>query len=401
MKVLLTSLYYYPKIGGVENSLRYIAKELKDQGHDVRIMSFDSSVLKRQVDNVDGLDVYRYFVLSSRNPLIYHLRIKKAAVESFEDLLKDFVPDQIWTRNTIIASGLIKSKKVKIIKHIFSTTSLLNVEGLYSNIRRLPFLKNILASGLKIIDQYSLTKIDSKVVSSGKVISITFSNMMKRQLQEEVRGEAPPIEVIYPGIDFEVFHYESSINKFANLIRAYPVLNDDFILYVGRLAPAKNLEILINALAQLSSIKLVIVGEGTDEYCTYLKDQCLRGGVQDRVFFVGKQSEALPFIYSRARVTVLPTKIETFGQVLIESLACGTPIIGFGNNLIFKTAVNEIVTHHYNGVIVDKYSSEQLSQAIETVLKRLGKESEIRKYNIAYVTEKYNWGNTVNKILSL
>lgn len=96
------------------------------------------------------------------------------------------------------------------------------------------------------------------------------------------------------------------------------------ILYVGRLAPEKNLEMLIRAVKLLSQdFELQIVGEG-------IAEKNLKKQAEDdpRIIFLGpKKHEELIEIYQGADIFVLPSNTESFGKVLIEAGAAGCAIV--------------------------------------------------------------------------
>lgn len=106
-----------------------------------------------------------------------------------------------------------------------------------------------------------------------------------------------------------------------------PVHPGDYLLFVGRLVPYKGLSILLDALARLRpGIPLYVVGDGP--LATPLRQQAKDLGVDVR--FLGRVADAdLPALYRGARLTVLPslTAQECFGITLVESMACGTPVV--------------------------------------------------------------------------
>jgi D-inositol-3-phosphate glycosyltransferase len=109
--------------------------------------------------------------------------------------------------------------------------------------------------------------------------------------------------------------------------------NESIVLYVGRLAPIKGIERLLEAMTHLKRLKplrLLIVG-GDDRDTRESRDlQRLSQelGIQDAVTFVGRvDHEKLPPYYCAADVLVLPSHYETFGLVALEALASGTPVV--------------------------------------------------------------------------
>jgi len=104
------------------------------------------------------------------------------------------------------------------------------------------------------------------------------------------------------------------------------------ILFLGRLHPGKGLELLLQALQELSvrssCVHLFIAGSGDPGYAAQLRDLATDLGVQDQITFTG-------FLVGRAKISlmqscdlfVLPTSQENFGLAQFESLAAGTPVL--------------------------------------------------------------------------
>lgn len=98
-------------------------------------------------------------------------------------------------------------------------------------------------------------------------------------------------------------------------------------LFVGRLSHDKGVDLLLRAFAQLDSGHLRIVGKGDEK--ENLENLISELNIADRVIFEGFVSQReLPQYYRNADVTVIPSRIEPFGFVTIESLACGVPVVG-------------------------------------------------------------------------
>ncbi len=101
-------------------------------------------------------------------------------------------------------------------------------------------------------------------------------------------------------------------------------------LWVGRMVPVKGLDVLLDAwrivAPRVPAARLLLVGEGPK--ATALRAQATRLGVDGSVRFVGpRPHEELPDWYRAADVTVLPSLSEGVPNVLLESLACGTPFV--------------------------------------------------------------------------
>jgi peptidoglycan/xylan/chitin deacetylase (PgdA/CDA1 family)/glycosyltransferase involved in cell wall biosynthesis len=102
------------------------------------------------------------------------------------------------------------------------------------------------------------------------------------------------------------------------------------LLWIGRMVPVKGMETLLGAAAILKQrtvdYRLLLVGSGPLE--TALRHQCRGQCLEERVKFVGPMlHDDLPDWYRAADVTVLPSLSEGVPNVLLESIACGTPFV--------------------------------------------------------------------------
>ena len=117
--------------------------------------------------------------------------------------------------------------------------------------------------------------------------------------------------------------------KYLNLICD---IRTNFI-YLGRLQEKKNLNILIKAYSKLpTKIKikhnLLIVGEGSKQYTSYLKSLVIMNSAGKYIKFLGKKySPEKELLLSHSKCLILISKSENWGNVIIESLSVGTPVI--------------------------------------------------------------------------
>jgi glycosyltransferase involved in cell wall biosynthesis len=113
-------------------------------------------------------------------------------------------------------------------------------------------------------------------------------------------------------------------------VAAHFRLRGRYALFVGTLKPHKNLLALLEALALPGlppDLQLAVAAAPDPRYPEVLA-AVARLGLESRVRFLGHvPKERLPALYGAARVTVLPSAYESFGLPMIESMACGTPVI--------------------------------------------------------------------------
>jgi glycosyltransferase involved in cell wall biosynthesis len=95
---------------------------------------------------------------------------------------------------------------------------------------------------------------------------------------------------------------------------------------VANIIPRKGQDIVIRALSTVDA-RLVLVGRFDDaDYLRRLQELALELGVLDRVWFAGYQGDPLPYIW-HADAFALGSRSESFGMVLAEAMACGTPVV--------------------------------------------------------------------------
>lgn len=140
----------------------------------------------------------------------------------------------------------------------------------------------------------------------------------------------------------------------------------EYILSVGRMDDdIKQFDKLILAFAKSTlpaqNIKLVLLGEGSLR--AKLQEQVKALDLEKQVYFLGWQEN--PFSYmKRAKFTVLASKNEGFGNVLIESLACETPVISFD----CLSGPSEIIKNKYNGLLIEDQNFAKLTHAMNLMI---------------------------------
>ena len=169
---------------------------------------------------------------------------------------------------------------------------------------------------------------------------ITVSNGLKRRLIELGIPEKR-IRTLRNGVDATVFQPQDREAARRELGFSRPT-----ILAVGNLVPKKRHVVAVEALRELPEVDLVIVGDGPERSRIEALGREL--GVSERMRLLGRKSqEDLPAIYSAADLLVHPSSREGWPNVLLESMACGTPVIA-GN---FR-GVEDIITSPSAGRIL-------------------------------------------------
>ncbi len=401
MRVLLLSSTAYPVIGGVENSLRHISRELVRKGHEVKVFCFQMDPSEPLQTECDGVEIIRCKYRLSRWP---H-RVMKNDVElvrrEIGRVLSSFMPDVIWSRKSTMGLGVALSDYEGRLFNIFPTTARMNSRGLFLNTAGIPLIRRMMLMALWPIVYRTHRRIDRELLK--RCQPVVFSDNMQNQLKKSYGHFADKTRVIHPGVDTRAFSYESGSRLMKKIESQYGLSPDEvIILYVGRLTTAKNIPMLIDAVNCLkSNARLVLVGSGGDE--ARLRDYAAKRGPGERVFFAGRQSDLLAGFYAMAKVCVLPSTIESFGQAYLESLACGTPVVGFasdGNRVL--TATEEIVRDGVTGRVVRQVSPKALADGIDDILTLSPTEYKtMSQRGVEDVTRRFSWSNFVEEMLAL
>jgi glycosyltransferase involved in cell wall biosynthesis len=159
---------------------------------------------------------------------------------------------------------------------------------------------------------------------------ITVSESSKREILDIGLAESGNISIIHPGID---------VNKFVRTEKA----PHQSILYLGRLKPYKCIDVAIKAFAEIAHEfpQATFTIAGTGESMRRLQELTVALGIQEKVLFLGAVSEEKKVqLLGKSWIVVQPSMIEGWGITVIESNACGTPVIASNVNGLKDSIVN-------------------------------------------------------------
>lgn len=214
---------------------------------------------------------------------------------------------------------------------------------------------------------------------------ITVSTALKQPLIE--LGVAPErVIVLRNGVDLTRF--QPPIDRAA--ARTALGLVRPTLVSVGHLIERKGHHLVIEALAALPGVDLLVVGDGPE--AAALRAAAQRHGVADRVRFLGAlPHDALPRIYGAADALVLASSREGWANVLLEAMACGTPVVA---TPIWGTP--EVVTTRAAGVLAAERSAAALAAGVRDLLGAPPPREATRRH-----AEQFGWGPTTEGQLSL
>ena len=193
-----------------------------------------------------------------------------------------------------------------------------------------------------------LLHLEKKIFSPGNYKRIIANSELCKQHAINYYKVPPQfVDVIFCGVDFAIFN-SSVRNEGAQLRTSLGIGREAIVvLFVGTNYARKGLDTLLQAIFRLKykeKYRLLVVGKGNIPRYQRLAQ---RLGLQEVVIFCGFQEQMPPF-YGAADIFVLPSYYDPFGNVCLEAMACGLPVI-----TTRETGVSELMAHGKSGFIMD------------------------------------------------
>ncbi|MGH7769638.1 MAG: glycosyltransferase family 4 protein [Candidatus Binatia bacterium] len=186
---------------------------------------------------------------------------------------------------------------------------------------------------------------------------IAISHAVKNWLVTDHRVPSEKVSVIHYGIDAERFVRASNAAREPRDMNGEPVVGS-----IGRLEPRKGHACLIEGMSEVCKAapgaKLVIAGADTWDYGKELELLIDRLGLQDRVRLIGFQSDVASF-FGSLDVFAFASRAEGFGQVIIEAMAAGKPVVASR-----VPPLTEIVVHGKTGLLMEPDNPQAFADAI-------------------------------------
>jgi glycosyltransferase involved in cell wall biosynthesis len=319
MRIALVTETYPPEVNGVALTVARIAEGLRQRGHELQL------VRPRQATDGrtdPGASLLReVLVAGAPIPCYPHLRLGLPAGRALRSLWRTRRPDlvHIATEGPLGWSALRAATTLELpVTSDFRT----NFQA-YSGHYRLGWLRGAIAAYLRHFHNRSGC---TMVPTEG----------LRAELQ--AAGFERTV-VVARGVDTQRF---DPARRNMALRREWGVTQDTgVVLYVGRLAAEKNLDLLLQAFVAMRQIdpqlRLVLVGDGPLR-------EVLRQRCPDAVFAGQRNGADLAAHYASADLFLFPSLTETFGNVTPEAMASGLPVLAFDH-----AAAGQLIEHGCNG----------------------------------------------------
>lgn len=204
------------------------------------------------------------------------------------------------------------------------------------------------------------TYLKKQFLSTSAIRFVAVSQWLKKQAERSALFPSSPALVIPNVIDITSFYPQDKVEVRKGL--SFPPEKKIILMGAARLDnPIKGFSFLRDALKELACKDYFLVLFGgikmdKEEFLNSIPIECAYMGLLS-------DPKEIARLYVAADVTVVPSYYETFGQTLIESMACGCPVVSFDNS-----GQTDIIDHKKNGYLARFQDSTDLADGIEWVI---------------------------------
>jgi 1,2-diacylglycerol 3-alpha-glucosyltransferase len=371
MKILIAADTYYPNTDGASYFTQRLASLLSKRGHTVLVIAA-SRTNKTEYYTHDGVDIVGIFSIPSGFHKNYRFTLPFFIKHTIEKSFKKFAPDIVHIQGHFFIESTVALVAQKFHIPVLATNHFMP-ENLIHYLHAPEKIE-------KILTKIGWTQF-CKVFETVDFITTPTQTAVELLKTIGLKKNAIPVSC---GIDLQKFQpriaNESLRSKFG-------LPNTPLLLSVGRLAPEKNIDCILHAIAQIppeTQFHFALAGIGIEK--DKLQKLVLALGIEKKVTFLGFVQDAdLPALYNLATGFVNAGTAELQSIVVLEAMASGLPIIAAN-----AIALPELVKNNENGYIFEPGNNKELAIHIQNLFsepelqKKFSKNSleKIQKHNI-------------------
>jgi glycosyltransferase involved in cell wall biosynthesis len=311
-------------MGGAEAVLYSLVSHFKQQGCEQHVLYIHAGPYKERIQAL-GIPVHQVSGVFFRYDLFFFIRLFLL----LKKLQPSCVHTLLWAAN---CSGRLIACLLKIPC----------ISVYHNNVNQDGVIRSVL-------DQLTLH-------AAGHIVTV--SQEVKTSLENRTINPACPVSIIRNGIDYQLF--KRNALAFAKKRSAVAIADDDIVIgSVARFHPVKNLDLLITSFAsvyaQNPKTRLVLVGQGSEEQ--KLRALVCQLGLDERVTFIVGQ-EAVNY-YLLFDCFVMSSDQEGISMALLEAMSLSIACV-----VTNVTKHHSVITHGYDGIVVQAQSKDQLCAAL-------------------------------------
>lgn len=191
---------------------------------------------------------------------------------------------------------------------------------------------------------------------------VTISEDNQKAVLDTFKGIENKVTLIKNGYDTSIFYKEDCIRK--DVLKHFGILKEykNVVSFAGKFTHFKGIDLLLKAASIYQNEDTLTLLCGNGQLFEEMKELSKSLGLKNIVFLGNRPHEELRKIYSIADVSLVPSRNEAFGLVVIEALACGTPVIGTNQGGIAEILNDKV------GMTFEPEDYEDLAKKIQLVL---------------------------------
>ncbi len=339
LRIVLITETFLPKIDGIVTRLCHTLRHLRAQGHRVLV------VAPHGVDEFEGTPVHGV----SAFPFPLYPELKMAMPRpSVGRAVKAFKPDIIHAVNPAVLGATA----------FFS-----------SSYNRVPLVVSYHTHLPKYLRYYGLGWLEGTVWWSMRTVynRADLRLATSQAMQSELEGKGlRRVRLWRRGVDTELFRPgRAALAMRARLTQGHP--EEKLLIYIGRLSAEKEIEQCRRVLEALPGVRLALVGDGPH------RQKLEEYFVGTPTFFAGfMKGEELAAAFASADAFFLPSRTETLGLVLLESMAAGCPVV-----TPRAGGTSDVVQDGVTGFLYDPANPDSAVEAIRKLLFDAGLREEM------------------------
>ncbi len=365
-KVLIFSTAYLPLVGGAEVAVKEITQRLPDWQFDLITARIKSGL--NRFERIGNVNVYR---VGLGLGILDKFYLPIAGYSKARQLDKK---NNYWVIWSIMASQAGVAAALFKIFHPRKKLVLTLQEGdEEEHLKRYVF-------GLDFLYKLLIKPWHLLPFRNADAVTAISSDLKKRALKNGVKV---PIKIIPNAVNLEIFRPKEKATT----------SNKKIILTVSRLVKKNGIDDLIKAGQYLDfDFKILVAGTGPDQ--AKLKELVKELNLENKVEFLGQiEHRDLIDYYYLADVFVRPSLSEGLGNVFLEAMAAGLPIIGTPVG-----GIPDFLIDRETGLFCQVKNPGSIAQKIKEILSNESLREKLIKNGLALVREKYNWDNIALKM---
>lgn len=367
-----------------------IAKALREEGHEIKLITAANSlefpdmgdigihpIFFKYKDNVEGqiefnvpcFDQYPtsdvvFYNLSKEQLKEYEQKFR----EVLEEEIENFKPDIIHTQHIWIWSSIVTE---------YNLPTVITSHGS-------DMMGYDIDNSFGIYCKKAIKNCDKIITISKKNNEVVFENFPEAKSKSVTLKNGYDTKIFYlKNLEKQKVLSEFNINKNYERI----------VLYAGRLTENKGIDVLLNATKRYENGNILTIIAGGGGLLKELEAQVSKLNLKDVVFVGDQTQENLSKLYNIADVLAVPSRVEGFGLVAIEALACGTPVVATNKGGMTDFINDEV------GALVNVEDEIMLEQEISKIL---NEEKGFDRLKLAeYAENNYSQKVVINDLINM